>query len=551
MNTRITFPDDSISEFPRWTTVEEILESHGSYADPPPLAAYVNNEITSLSYKVDVTSVIRPVTLRSREGMNLYRRSLCYLLAVASTRVFPRRRLVIGHSLGKGYYYDYDGLPNVSDGDLEQLTAAMRRLVEEDRPIERINLSYAEAVAHFAEHNQPDAGLLLKNRNEAKIPVTVCDGYLDIAHAPLVPRTGVLAAFALKHYPPGFILRYPPLAAPEELAPFEDNPLLFSVYREYKHWGRILNINCVGSLNRKIEAGEIGEFIDIAETLHEMKLAKIADRIRGRFPGAGVVLVAGPSSSGKTTFSKKLTIQLKALGLNPVPLSLDNYYLPRDRTPTDEEGRPDFESLHALDLQRLNGDLSRLIRGEATETPLFDFTTGAPKPKGRIITPGAGAIFILEGIHGLNDNLADAVPPEGKFKIYVSALTQLNLDDHNRIPTTDVRLLRRLVRDSLFRNYGAYDTLTRWPSVRRGEDRNIFPFQNNADIAFNSSLDYELAVLKVYVEPLLKTIKPDVIEYAEARRLLAFLSNVIPYPPTRVPEKSILREFIGESGFSY
>jgi uridine kinase len=551
MSIRVTFPDGSAAEYPRWATIEEIFSGRPAFASPPPLAAVVNNEITSLSYKVDINSAVAPVTPHSRDGINIYRRSLCYLLTLAATRAFPKRRLVIGHSLGKGYYYEFDGLKGLKNGDLEKLDHAMRSLVEADLPIERINLSYADTVAHFESVRQTDTVQLLKNRNDAKIPVNVCDGYRDIAYAPLVPRTGVLAAFELKDYPPGFILRYPPQAAPGTLAPFEDNPLLFGVYREYKRWGKILDINCIGSLNRKIETGKIREFIDIAEALHDIKLAEIADRIRERFKGAGVVLIAGPSSSGKTTFSKKLAIQLKALGLNPVALSLDNFYLPRERTPLDETGRADFESLYALDLPRLNHDLTRLLRGEPAVTPLFDFTAGAPRDTGLAVTPGEKAILILEGIHGLNDRLATAVPPEGKFKIYVSALTQLNLDDHNRIPTTDVRLIRRLVRDNLYRGYSAFDTLNRWPSVRRGEDRNIFPFQNNADTAFNSSLDYELAVLKVYVEPLLKTIKPDVEEYAEARRLLSFLANVVPYPPTRVPEKSILREFIGESGFSY
>jgi uridine kinase len=547
MSIRITFPDGTAADYPRWTTAEEILASQ-PVVDPP-IAALIDNEITSLSFKVDINSSIAPVTLHTREGMNLYRRSLCFLLALAARRLFPKRRLVIGHSLGKGYYYEFDG--PAAAADLERLDGEMRGLVEADLPMERINLSYREALARFASGNQPDTVLLLQHRNEAKIPVVVCGDFMDIAHAPLVPRTGVLVAFELRAYPPGFILRYPPFAAPGGIIPFEDNPLLFAVYREYRTWGKILGLSCVGALNRKIETGNMGDFIDIAEALHEKKTAEIADRIQSRFSQAGVVLIAGPSSSGKTTFAKKLAIQLRVLGRQPLALSLDDYYLPRAEAPLDENGKPDFENLDSLNLRRLSEDLMTLIAGKAVETPLYDFQTGLPRPETRRLVPGEKAILILEGIHGLNDRLAAAVDPALKYKIYVSALTHLNLDDHNRIPTTDVRLLRRMVRDHRFRGYSALDTLRRWPDVRRGEDRNIFPFQNNADIAFNSSLDYELAVLKVYVEPLLKTIKPDTEEYAEARRLLAFLNNIIPFPPTRVPAKSILREFIGESEFTY
>jgi uridine kinase len=552
MDVKVTFPDGLTKQFPRWITVGAIFDTRPDLVAPlPPIAAFVNNEITSLTYKVDITSTVAPITLQSREGMNLYRRSLCFLLTLASARVFPERRLVIGHSLGKGYFYEYDGLAEVPEEDLRKLAAAMIELVGADLPIERINLSYADAIAHFREQRQSDTVLLLENRNEAKIPVNICDGFIDICHAPLVPCTGALISFGLKIYPPGFILRYPPLSAPEGLAPFEDNPILFGVYREYKTWGRILDISCVGLLNHKIETGGIREFIDVAEAFHDKKIAEIADRISRRFARAGVVLIAGPSSSGKTTFSKKLALQLKVLGLDPIAISIDNYYRSRAETPLDEEGRPDFESLQALDTGRLNRDLALLLSGKPAVTPVYDFVKGAPKTEGLTITPSPHSLFILEGIHGLNDELTSGVPANLKFKIYVSALTQLNLDDHNRIPTTDVRLIRRMVRDNRFRGYSAHQTLRMWPSVRRGEDRNIFPFQNNADVAFNSSLDYELAVLKVYVEPLLKTIKPDVEEYSEARRLLAFLNNVISFPPTRIPDKSILREFIGESAFSY
>ena len=332
---------------------------------------------------------------------------------------------------------------------------------------------------------------------------------------------------------------------------FVENPVLFSIYREYKNWGKILRVGSVGRLDELIREGGIQDFVQVAEALQDKKIAEIADRINALRDQVRVVLIAGPSSSGKTTFSKKLMIQLRVVGRNPITISLDDYYKPHDRTPRDEEGKPDFESLDALDVELLNDTLVRLLRAEEVETPIFDFHAGARKPEGRKMRLPDRAILILEGIHGLNDALTPLVPRESKHKIYVSALTQLNLDDHNRIATTDNRLIRRIVRDSQFRGHSALQTLTMWPSVRRGEDRNIFPFQNGADSAFNSALDYELAVLKVYADPLLASVKPDAPEYQEARMLLSFLSNFAPLHPRWVPATSILREFIGESAFKY
>jgi uridine kinase len=327
--------------------------------------------------------------------------------------------------------------------------------------------------------------------------------------------------------------------------------VLFSIYREYKNCGKILRVGSVGRLDELIRQGGIQDFVQVAEALQDKKIAEIADRINALRDQVRLVLIAGPSSSGKTTFSKKLMIQLRVVGRNPITISLDDYYKPHDRTPRDEEGKPDFESLDALDVETLNDTLVRLLRAEEVETPVFDFHAGARKPEGRKTRLPDRAILILEGIHGLNDALTPLVPRESKHKIYVSALTQLNLDDHNRIATTDNRLIRRIVRDSQFRGHSALQTLTMWPSVRRGEDRNIFPFQNGADSAFNSALDYELAVLKVYADPLLASVKPDAPEYQEARMLLSFLSNFAPLHPRWVPATSILREFIGESAFKY
>jgi uridine kinase len=552
MNIRVTFPGGQSHDYPAGTPVSTVVTDPAFPLPALPLVSVtLNNEVTGLHQELSVNCTVAPVDLGSKAGLTIYRRSLCMLLSMAASRTFPKRRLIVGHSLGQGYYYHFDGAEEVSRDDLVKLEASMREIVAKDAPIRSLSLSYREAIDYFQKHNQPDTLLLLKNRNDPAIRVHSCDGFLDLAHGPLVPSTGVLSAFALLGYPPGFLLRYPPAESPLRMGEFKENPVLFSIYREYKNWGKILRVGSVGRLDELVRDGGIQEFIQIVEALHDKKIAEIADRINAKRDQVKVVLIAGPSSSGKTTFSKKLMIQLRVVGRNPVTISLDDYYKDHGQTPLDEEGKPDYESLSALDVEHLNDNLVHLLRNEEVEVPLFDFHVGARKPVGTKMKLPDRAILILEGIHGLNDALTPLVPRENKHKIYVSALTQLNLDDRNRIATTDNRLIRRLVRDSQFRGHTAMETLSMWPSVRRGEDRNIFPFQNSADSAFNSALDYELAVLKVYAEPLLASVKPDAIEYQDARMLLSFLGNFAPLHPRWVPATSILREFIGESAFKY
>jgi len=551
MNVRVTFANGRTAELPAGTPAREAVAAACPDAPCAAVAARVNNEVVSMDSPLTVNCTLEPVVLEDKEGVLIYRKSLCFLLAMAAKKAFPKHGLVIGHSLGQSYFYYLDGMEGLSDADTQRIEAAMRDIVSRNTPVISLTLSYREAVEYFEKHNQPDTVLLLKNRNDPSIRVNSCEGYLDLSHGPLVPATGLLSAFSIKGYPPGFLLRYPPSRMPQGLGPFEDNPVLFSIYREYKNWGKILRVGSVGRLDELIRDGSIQEFIQVAEALQDKKIAEIADRITARRDMVRCVLIAGPSSSGKTTFSKKLMIQLRVVGRNPVTISLDDYYKPHNLTPLDEEGKPDFEALGALDVDLLNKHLVSLLAGEEVETPLFDFHVGARKPAGLRRRLPERAILILEGIHGLNDALTPLVPREQKHKVYVSALTQLNLDDHNRVSTTDNRLVRRIVRDNQFRGHTATQTLSMWPSVRRGEDRNIFPFQNSADSAFNSALDYELAVLKVYAEPLLASVKPDVPQYQEARSLLSFLENFAPLHPRWVPATSILREFIGESAFKY
>jgi uridine kinase len=552
MDITVTFPSGAVRRFPAGTPAGEILADR-EFADPPSpiVAVLANNALSSLSYPIDINCRLSPVLLASREGAGVYRRSLCFLAAIAAREVFPGRRLILGHSLGHGYLYYFDGQGEVAAEDLAALGARLRELACRRLPIRRQVIAYEEAIRYFQEARQADTVLLLKNRNEPKVPVYFCGDFMDLAHAPLVPDTGLLTVFDLTAYPPGFLLRYPPWNHPERMASFEENPVLAAIYREYKDWGKILGVSCVGHLNDLIADRRVREFIQVAEALHDKKIALIADRINERRDTVKVVLIAGPSSSGKTTFSKKLAVQLRVLGRNPVLLAQDDYFVPRELTPRDEEGNYDFESLAAIDVRLLNRQLLALEAGEEVEIPRFDFHSGQRRPAGvRLRLPGRGVV-LLEGIHCLNDELTPAIPAGSKYKAYVSALTQLNLDDHNRISTTDNRLLRRIVRDHQFRGRPAGGTLSMWQSVRNGEDRNIFPFQNTVDSAFNSALDYELAVLKVYAEPLLKTVKPDHPKFHEALRLLSFIANFAPIPPGWVPDYSILREFIGESAFKY
>jgi uridine kinase len=552
MTVKVRLPSGETRDVPAGTPVSELAADPAFHASRLPLlGALANNEVVNLQHRLTVSTTLAPVDGSVPAGLVLYRKSLCFLLSLAARTAAPGKRLVIGHSLGQGYFYYFDGMEEIPAETLQRLDSRMRSLVAEDRPILSMRLSYMDGVRYFESHNQPDTVLLLKNRNEPEIEVNACDGLLDLAHGPLVPSTGVLSVFDLKAWPPGFLLRYPPADNPMAIGPFVENPVLFSIYREYKNWGKILRVGSVGSLNERVADGRIQEFIQVAETLQDKKIAEIADRITSLRDQVRVVLIAGPSSSGKTTFSKRLMIHLRVVGRNPVTISLDDYYRGRDETPLDEFGKPDFEALDALDVPLLNDHLLKLMEGREVETPEFDFSTGSRKPRGTPRLLPDRSILILEGIHGLNDALTPLIPRQKKYKIYVSALTQLNLDDHNRISTTENRLVRRIVRDNTFRGHSALRTLQMWPSVRRGEDRNIFPFQNTADSAFNSALDYELAVLKVHAEPLLASVKPDVLEYQEARSLLSFLSNFAPLHDRWVPTTSILREFIGESQFRY
>ena len=549
-NVEVRLPDRTV-QVASESTLSELCSAYDTDPANPLVAAVVNNEVLDLSRRVRICADVQPVYLASDPGVRCYRQSLCFLLALAVHRVCPDRRIVIGHSLGDSYFHYFDDDEPVTDELLSEIEAEMHRVVDARMPIRRILISYSDALDYFTSKGMTETASLLDHRNESRIAVHECGDFRDISHGPLVPHTGVIRYFAVRPLQPGFVLRYPSRRNPTTLREYRHSEQLFSIYQEYREWGTILGITSVGRLNHKVVDGSVSKFIRVNEALHEKKIADIAEEISARRETVRVVLIAGPSSSGKTTFTKRLAIQLEAQGMHPHLVSADDYFLRREDTPRNEDGSYDFESIRAIDVALLNEHLLRIFAGEEVQLPKFDFRSGTPTLTGELIRMDRRGILLIEGIHCLNDELTPRIDRESKFKVYISALTQVNLDDHNRISTTDNRLIRRMVRDHQFRGHSALDTLAMWPSVRNGERRNIFPFQDSADTAFNSALDYELGILKKHAEPLLRGVKPFHEVYDEAMRLLSFLSNFTNIHDKLVPDYSIVREFIGDSGFHY
>mgnify|MGYP003290205870 FL=1 len=514
-------------------------------------AVKINNEVRSLEDQIQYTSTIEPVLNNSKTGSAIYRRSLCLLLATACHTLFPEKRLLVGHSLGHGYFYTFENEDEVSNDVINQLRKEMEKLIEQNIPITTKDISYQEATQLFEKLNLKETRKQLQFICEPSIKINTINDFSDIYFEPLVRSTGVLKVFDILQYKNGFLLRFPRTSDPERLDLFKDEPKLYEIFSKYKEWGKRVNVTSAASLNQLIKQRQINDFIEITETFQQKNISNIASQIIEKGT-VKVVLIAGPSSSGKTTSAKKLALELRAMGYQPKIISLDCYYLGRDKTPLDEEGKPDFECLEALNIELLNQNLVDLFAGKEVCIPSYDFHSGTSYfDENCKMTLEENEILIMEGIHGLNDKLTPKVPAEYKFKIYLSALTQLNLDDHNRISTSDNRLIRRIVRDNNFRGKPAAGTIEMWPSVTRGEELHIFPFQNNADAILNTALDYEFSVLRVYAAPLLRQVTPMEKEYSEARRLLNFLENFSTIPPTAVPPRSIIREFIGGSAFHY
>ncbi len=540
------------------SSVEDVMRKAGiidynrsaSYAENPYIGALVNCEFHSSSRALVADCTLSPVRLFSDMGTRMYRHSICYLLCAAVSMLYPARRLIIGHALGDGYYFRFDDELTLNKEDIVSIEQTMRALVEGDHAIEEVVLPYETALTYFRENHFDQTVALLKTRNDPKITLYRLLGFLDISYEPLLNRSSLMKVWELKPYQEqGMLLRYPRSHDVHTLQPFIDNPLLFSVFKEYKAWGSILGVQALGQLNQMGNQNTVESFIRLAEALQTKKIASIADQIN-LHSSVKAILVAGPSSSGKTTFSHKLAIHLQVLGKKTIKIGLDNYDLHPDKAPRDEWGKPDLEALDALDVQLFQRDLNDLFDGKEVIIPSYDFKTTTRSYDSQPVRMDKRTLLIIEGIHGMNPDLTAALDRESIFRIYISALTQLNLDDHNRISTTDNRIIRRMVRDFRTRGASAETTLSMWPSVHRGEDRYIFPYQNNADAMINSALDYELGVLTTYAQPLLKMVKPGSgAVYETARRLLRFLEHVNPIPDTLVPADSLLREFIGGSEF--
>jgi len=543
----IHLPDGRAISGPRGTPVGDFLRLLEKETTAPIVGAIINGELRELTYPIQMDAKVKPITTSDADGARIYRRSLVFLLETAFEEIFPGAVLTVDHSVASGgYYCQVSGRPPLTQAELNLLEERMRQMVEQDLPFERQEVPISQAIEYFKAKGAEDKVRLLAHRQKDYLTLYQLKEHRDYHHGYMVPSTGYLRWFALSPTGEGFTLRFPRRHAPTELLPFAEYPKLLSTFRQYGDWLQRLGISSVGALNDTIRANRIGEVILVSEALHEQQISEIAAQIASRLDQVRVVFIAGPSASGKTTFSKRLSIQLLARGISPFPLEMDNYFVDRELTPRDENGELDFESIHALNRERLVDDLRRLSAGETVQLPRYNFQKGKSEP-GQIIQLKSNEIIILEGIHGLNPALTTDIPPEHTFRIYVSALTQLNLDRHNRVSTTDTRLIRRIVRDARERGYTAQQTIQRWESVRRGEKRYIFPYQENADVMFNSALVYELSALKPFAEPLLRQVPFGKPEYVEAKRLLAFLEWFLPLESDLIPDNSILREFIGNS----
>ena len=544
----VLLPDGRILCGPRNRPIAAFLKDLPEWNQRDPImGAVVNGELRELTHLVEMDSRVRLVKMSDPDGSVIYRRSVTFLLEGAFEDTFPTADISIDHSMSSGgFYCSVINRGPLSKEELARVEARMKALVKADLPFERQVVPLQDAISYFQSKGQDEKVQLLKFRSKDTLVLYKLGDRCDYHHGYMVPSTGYLRWFALAPMGDGFALRFPHRGAPNQLRPLPDSKKLLATFREYNGWLIRLGIENVGALNTAIQARRASELILISEALHEHRIAEIASHVMQRSKEARIVLVAGPSSSGKTTFSKRLTVQLLAQGISPFPLELDNYFLDREHTPKDERGAYEFESLGALDTARLQADLQQLIAGEEIQLPRFNFRLGRGEP-GDVVKLEKGQLVILEGIHGLNPRLLPGLTRCQTTRIYVSCLTQLNLDRHNRISTTDTRLLRRIIRDARDRGYTAQQTISHWESVGRGEKKHIFPYQENADEMFNSALVYELSAIRLMAEPLLRQVVFGTPEYIEAKRLLSFLQWFLPIGEDLIPDNSLLREFIGGS----
>ncbi|MDD3043862.1 MAG: nucleoside kinase [Candidatus Delongbacteria bacterium] len=539
-------------EVPAGTKLSYLADKTEHGLKYPVIAALVNNTLKELSFPVISECEVEFIDRTGSHGLNVYIRSLIFVLCKAVNDLFPKSRLYVLHTISKGYYcelVDHDGNNLIDAQIIFDLKARMKQVIEENYPFERHKLKTEDAISQFIAQGLDDKELILRQRKRIYTSVYKFDGIINYLYGYLAPSTGSLTVFDLVKYYDGMLLQIPSASEPDKIVDQTPQNKLFEIITEHSRWVKLLEANNVGKLNQHILDKKAGNLIKIAEALHEKKVAYIADMISER-KDLKLILISGPSSSGKTTFSKRLSIQLQVSGLKPQIISLDDYFVDREHTPKDESGEYDFEAIEAIDIKLFNEHLLKLFAGEEVEIPRFDFQTGKRMP-GPVMKCGENNILVVEGIHALNPKLTPLIPLDQKYRIYVSALTQISIDRHNRIPTTDNRLIRRIVRDYNYRGHTALATLKRWPSVRAGEEKNIFPYQENADIMFNSALLYEFSVLKQYAEPIIKEVPENEKEYSEAMRLLKFLSFFLPLGNEDIPNTSIIKEFIGGSSFEY
>ena len=518
-----------------------------------PMNAKVNNKVEGLNYRCWQPKDIEFVDYTQLSGLRTYVRSLCHIFAKAVNDVLPSAKLNLEHSISRGYYcVIHCEEKKIDEENIDKLKERMREIIAADLPFRRKMVRTIDAVALFRERGMEDKARLIETAGMPYTTYYELDGYADYFYGSQTPSTGYIHLFDLVPYFDGVLLRVPQQNNPMELEPIVRQDKMFGVYRQHLDLQKMLGMNNVGDLNRAISGGHASEVIMVSEAMQEKHVAKIAEEISERYrDGVRIVLISGPSSSGKTTFCKRLQVQLVTNLIHPVGLSLDDYFLDRDKTPRDESGDYDFESLYALDLPCLNNDIKKLLAGEEIEVPSFNFETGTRIYKGKKLKMYENSVLVMEGIHALNPELTAMIDDSRKFRVYVSVLTSILLDDHNRIPTTDNRMLRRIVRDYRFRGCSARDTIARWPSVRRGEDKWIFPYQENADAMFNSAMIYELAALRKFAEPILAEVREDAEENAEAYRLLRFLRYFNHIHDADLPGSSLLREFLGGGVFHY
>ena len=538
-------------EYPYGTSYGEIVEEYKDSTRYPIVLVIKDGKLCELHKKLKKDGVLEFITTGDEIGHQTYKRSASLLLLKAIYHVAGHKnikKVTLHYSVDAGYYYTIDGNVEITEAFLAQVKTYMLELAEKKIPIRKRSVGTNEAIEIFHEHGMYDKEKLFRFRRVSRVNIYSLDGFEDYFYGFMVNHTGYLKHFELYPYDNGLVLQLPTQANPSEVPPFCPRPKIFRIQKESERWGETMQADTVGALNEQIVQKGASQLLLIAEALQESKISQIARTIAEN-KDKKFVMIAGPSSSGKTTFSHRLSIQLSAHGLRPHPIAVDNYFVNRQDTPLDENGNYNFECLEAIDVKQFNEDMVRLLKGEEVELPYFNFKTGQREYRGDYLKLGKEDVLVIEGIHCLNDKLSSSIPTESKFKIYISALTQLNIDEHNRIPTTDGRLIRRIVRDARTRGASAKQTIAMWNSVRRGEEENIFPYQESADVMFNSALIYELAVLKLYAEPLLFSIEPGEPEYNEAKRLLKFLDYFLGIPGESIPSNSILREFIAGGCF--